>query len=156
MEQNERIDPRPTNDSRKRTTVESRKVEPVERKPSLGERWREAQPTKAILIWACLASIVLTMVIGFMWAGWMTAGAAQKMADDSARTAVVQRLAPMCVAQFNLDPDKDQKLEELGAISSYQRGEYVRTQGWATMSGEQEPDRRVADECVKLLTQLSQ
>jgi hypothetical protein len=43
------------------------------------------------------------------------------------------------------------KLKEVKATDTWQRGDYVKKQGWATMPGEAEPDGKVADECVKLL-----
>jgi hypothetical protein len=155
MEPEVREDPRPANDSRKRTPVEPRKAADVEKKPSLATKWRNAKPTKMILFWACLASIALTMLVGFTWGGWMTAGGAQEAAETMAKDAVVQRLAPICVAQFNQDPDKDLKLGEMNELSGYGQSQYVRDQGWATISGEPEPNRKVADACIKLLSELS-
>jgi len=72
---------------------------------------------------------------------------AEKMAED----AVVKRLAPICVVQFKQAPGKDQKLKELKDTSTYQRGEYLEKQGWATMPGEEKPDSKVAEECARLL-----
>jgi hypothetical protein len=100
--------------------------------------------------------MVLTIVIGFVWGGWVTGGSAQKTAEVMAKDAVVQRLAPMCVAQFNQDPGKDQKLTELKDTSTWQRGDYIEKQGWATMPGEEKPDSKVADGCAKLLVLISQ
>ena len=137
MEQNVKDEPRPANDSRERTPVASRKVEPVQRKPSFVQRWRDAQPTKTTLFWACLASVILTVVIGFNWGGWVSAGDAQKAAETMAKDAVVQRLAPICIAQFNQDPDKTLKLGEMDGMTAYQRAQYVQDQGWATISGEE-------------------
>ena len=111
----------------------------------------EARPTKTAVFWSWMASIVLTMIIGFAWGGWVTGRTARRLAEDMAEDAVVERLAPICVAQFNQDPGKAAKLEELKEASSYQRRNYVQDQGWATMPGEEEPDRQVVDECVKLL-----
>ena len=74
------------------------------------------------------------------------------MADE----AVVRRLAPICVVQFKQDPGKDQKLKELKEVSTYERGDYVKKQGWATMPGGAEPESKVADECAKLLMLISQ
>jgi hypothetical protein len=91
------------------------------------------------------------MIVGFSWGGWVTGGKAQSMAEAAARTAVVMRLAPICILQFQADPAKDQKLSELKEESDWRRGEYVSKHGWATMPGEKEPDRRVADECANLL-----
>ena len=105
-------------------------------------------------VWGLVVSAVLTMIIGFTFGGWVTGGTAQEMAEEMAEKAVVDRLAPICVTQFNQDPEKDKKLQELKEISSYQRGDYVEKQGWATMPGEKEPDSEVANECAKRLVEL--
>ena len=68
-----------------------------------------------------------------------------------ANEAVVQRLAPICVAQFNMDPEKAAKLGEMDGMSSSQTVKYVQEQGWATITGVEKPDRKVADACIKLL-----
>jgi hypothetical protein len=121
------------------------------KKVSFKKWWSEARPTKTAVFWSWMASIVLTMIIGFAWGGWVTGGTARQLAEDMARDAVVERLAPICVSQFNQDPERSLKLEELKKVSGYERRSYVQDQGWATMPGEEEPDRKVVDECVKLL-----
>jgi hypothetical protein len=126
-------------------------MEPNKPKLSLGERWSGARPTKTIVFWSWVAAAALTMIIGFTWGGWVTGSTARSMAAVGGEDAVVRRLAPMCVARFQQDPGKDQKLKEVKDTDTWQRGDYVKKQGWATMLGEQEPDGRVADECVKLL-----
>ena len=127
-----------------------------EKKVSLGQRWDKAQLTKTGVFWSLVAAIVLTMIIGFWWGGWVTGGTAEKIAKKMAEDAVVLRLAPICVFQFNQDPEKDQKLTELKEKSNWSRGEYIQEQGWATMPGEDDPDRKVADACAKLLIAMSQ
>lgn len=129
---------------------------PVQTAPGFSDKWQALQPTKTHLVWACLAAVLLTLLLGFTWGGWVRPATAQKASDAAAKSAVIERLAPMCVAQFNLDPDKDAKLAELTALSSYQRAEYVKTQGWSTMPGEETPDRLVTEGCVKLLMQIGQ
>jgi len=118
---------------------------------SLGRRWSEARPTKTLVFWCCVASAVLTMIIGFSWGGWVTGGTARTTAETMAHDAVVTRLAPICVMQSGRDPAKAVKLVALKEESSWQRGEYVGKQGWATMPGEKEPDSRVAQACAALL-----
>ena len=130
--------------------------EKKEKKVSVGQRWREAQLTKTGVFWSLVAAIVLTMIIGFAWGGWVTGGTAEKIAAKMADEAVVLRLAPICVFQFTQDPEKDRKLTELKETGSWQRGEYVQKQGWATMPGEEEPDQKVADACAKLLVVMNQ
>jgi hypothetical protein len=95
--------------------------------------------------------MVLTMIVGFSWGGWVTGGTARATAETMALEAVVTRLAPICVLQSGRDPGKAVKLVALKDESSWQRGEYIGKQGWATMPGEQEPDRRVAEMCATLL-----
>ncbi len=126
-------------------------MEQNKRKVGFGERLSEARPTKTLVFWSWVASVVVTMIIGFTWGGWVTGGTARKMAQVLADDAVVRRLAPICVVQSKQDPRKDQKLKELKALNAYERGDYVKKQGWAKMPGEGEPDSKVADECAKLL-----
>jgi hypothetical protein len=125
-------------------------------KESLRQRWDKVRPTKQVLFWFCLGSVVGAVFIGFVWGGWVTGGTARDMAEQSGEDAVVDRLATICVYQFNQDPDKDQKLTEMKEKSSYQRDDYVIEQGWATMPGEEKPDNKVAVECAKRLSEISQ
>ncbi len=122
------------------------------RKATLAERWRDATATKTVVFWSCVGTMVLTMIVGFAWGGWVTGGTAQTMADKIAQDAVVKRLGPICVVQFNRDPGKDKKLVELKALDSWQKGDYVEKQGWATMPGEEKADSNVATDCARLLT----
>lgn len=151
-EQIMREDTRAWNDNRERIPVASEQVATVANAPSPEEKWREIRPSKKIVFGLLVAAIALTMVVGFKWGGWVTDGAAQQQAATGAKAAVVLRLAPICVAQFNLDPQKATKLDELKAITnSRERTTYVTTQGWATMPGETAPDGNVANACTTLL-----
>ncbi|MDI9549584.1 MAG: hypothetical protein QM346_18475 [Chloroflexota bacterium] len=154
QQQDQRDEPRPTNDTRKRTRVEPAKA-PVEKKPSLGERWRAMQPTKSTLFWTVIAAVILTIVVGFMWGGWVTAGSSEKAGVAVGKDEVILRLAPICVAQAGEDPDISAKLVELEALSHYDRTKYVQDQGWATMPGEEKPDRKVAEACLALLLETT-
>ena len=53
--------------------------------------------------WSAIGGAIVMGVIGFKWGGWVTGGTAQIMAGE----AVVDRLALICVAQFNQDLQKD-------------------------------------------------
>jgi hypothetical protein len=120
---------------------------------SLGKRWNEAQPTKTMVFWLVVACIILTMIVGFSWGGWVTGGTAQRTANTTASTAVIERLTSICVNQFDQDPAKAQKLQSLKEASTYQRTGYVTDQGWATMPGEEKADSKVAGACAKRLVQ---
>jgi hypothetical protein len=43
----------------------------------------------------------------------------------------------------------------LKEINAWQRRDYVEKQGWATMSGEKQPDSQVAIECANRIMQIS-
>ena len=105
-------------------------------------------------VWGFVVGAIVLLIVIFS-AGWVTtSGSAQNKAEEMAEEAVVARLAPICVVQFLQDPEKDKKLKELKETSSWQRGDYVKKQGWATMPGEKEPDSNVADECARRLVEL--
>jgi hypothetical protein len=98
-----------------------------------------------------ICGAIMAMIIGFAWGGWVLGSNALDMGEEMAQTAVVERLAPICVAQFNQDPKKDEKLKKLKETDSWERRGYVKAQGWATMPFEKEPDSRVADRCSALI-----
>ncbi len=106
-------------------------------------------------VWAGIGGAILTMIIGFAWGGWVTGGTAQSRAEKLSADAVVARLVPICVAQFNQDQEKDKKLKELKEKSRWERDKYVKAQGWATMPYEKEPDGSVAEKCAEQIMQTS-
>ena len=97
--------------------------------------------------WICLGAIALTMFIGFTWGGWTTKDAAQKQANSVAQTAVVQRLAKICAAQFGNDGAHAEKLAELQALGTSARSSYVHDGGWATMPGD---DAARLQSCIRV------
>ena len=98
-------------------------------------------------VWGAIVGAIIVMIIGFGWGGWVLGSTSQKNGDTMVADALVARLAPMCVGQFNADAEKDTKFKELQAKSRWEREEYVMEQGWATMPFEKEADRRVAEVC---------
>jgi hypothetical protein len=131
---------------------DEKKVSFKQRWNEIRQRWDKARPTKKIVFWISVAVSILTMIVGFNWGGWVTSSKAELMAEE----AVVERLALICVDQFQQDPETEQKLIEFVETSSYKQDDYVRDQGWATMFGDEEPDKNVADTCAKLIAQIDQ
>ena len=105
--------------------------------------------------WNAIVGAILISIVGFSWLGWVLESTAQLEATQSAEKSVNDRLAKICVYQFGKDPEKDMKLEELKGRSSWNRGDYLKNQGWATMPDEEEPDYVVAEKCVELLMEIS-
>jgi dienelactone hydrolase len=106
------------------------------------------EKTKFGLLSAVGGAIALA-VIGFNWGGWMTTGTAEAMAKENAATAVAQRLGSICLAQFNKDSQKGQKLTEMKGQDTWDIGRYIEKQSWAIMPGDEKPDSGVADACAK-------
>ena len=110
--------------------------------------WQKFKLGFSSVFWGAIGGAIVIAVIGFKWGGWVTGGTAQIMAEE----AVVERLALLCVAQFNQDSQKDQKLKELKKTALPRT--YVEKQGWATMLGEKQPNSEVADQCAVRLMEI--
>jgi hypothetical protein len=99
--------------------------------------------------WSAIGGAVVLAYAGFNFGGWVTGGSAAAMAKEVAADAVTERLGLICVAQFNRDSDKGQKLKEIKGKESWDRGRYIEKQSWAIMPGDDKADSRVADACAK-------
>ncbi len=100
--------------------------------------------------WGFVCGAIITMIIGFGWGGWTTAGTTQKMTDE----AVLVSQAAICVAQFVKQPNYEAKLKELGEIDSWKRSEFVEKGGWDKMPGQEKAGSSVAEACAKGLDVL--
>ena len=105
--------------------------------------------------WSAIGGAIVLAVVGFNYGGWVTGGTAAAMAKEIAADAVAERLGTICVAQFNRDSEKGQKLKEMKEKDSWDKGRYIEKQSWAIMPGEDKPDSKVADSCAKQLTAKS-
>jgi hypothetical protein len=107
--------------------------------------------------WGMAVGMVVLLIVIFS-AGWVvTRGSAKAEAKTIAADAVMNRLAPIAVAQFMQDPNKEERLKEMKKLDSWgenNRSNYVQKQGWATMPGEKKPDEQVADEVARRLYDL--
>ena len=101
--------------------------------------------------WGMAVGMVVLLIVIFS-TGWvMTSNSAKAMAYETSENAVVERLAPISVAQFMKDPNRVERLKELKELDSWKRADYVKKQGWSIMPGEKESDYNVANECARLL-----
>ena len=90
-------------------------------------------------------------IVGFSWGGWVTGGAAEKLAGSQAKLEVVAALVPICLEQSSQDPQVGETLAQLKSSSSYKRIDMLMKTGWATMPGSSNPSRDVARACVQKL-----
>lgn len=105
---------------------------------------------------SAIVGAILVMIIGFSWGGWVLGSTAMKSGTAMAQEAVIQRLAPMCLAQFKQDPEKEDKFNMMKDKYDWDKEKFIREQGWATMPFEEEPDDNVAVLCSKLITEARQ
>jgi len=105
------------------------------------------------LLQGAFAGFLATVVIGFGWGGWTLGSTARETAAKSAAIAVVTVLAPMCADKFRQASDSPAKLTALKGTDSWKRDDFIKDTGYATFPGS-EYDRKVADACVELLTQV--
>jgi alpha/beta superfamily hydrolase len=85
-------------------------------------------------------------VIGFSWGGWVTGGTARTMAADQSKADVVAALSLICVDQSKRDPQLTERIAAIKAASSWNRGDLVMKNGWATMPGTTEGNSQVAND----------
>ena len=111
-------------------------------------RWNEHRPTKEHTFWVALGSAVVTLVIGFGMAGWVTGGTAQKMSDEAAAAAHHKLAVAVCVQEFMRAADAKARLAKLQALEYWERDDHLVSGGWATMPGEKEADSAVAEMCA--------
>jgi len=102
-------------------------------------------------VWGAIIGGVVTMILGFSWMGWVLGGTAERMALERANAAVVVALTPTCVSRFMQQPNAAVKLKELQTIDSWKQREFVEAGGWATSSGDETPNSRVATTCAEVL-----
>jgi hypothetical protein len=87
-------------------------------------------------------------VIGFSWGGWVTGGTARTMAADQSKAEVVTALSLICVDQSKRDPQLAERVAAIKTASSWNRGDLVLKNGWATMPGTAEGNSQVAKDCA--------
>ncbi|MEX2542962.1 MAG: hypothetical protein WD314_14225 [Trueperaceae bacterium] len=106
-------------------------------------------------LWGAVLGAIAAMIIGFNWGGWTTGSSAEKMAVERAEAAVVVAMTPHCIAQAMSDPESAELLTELAAeTSTFQRRNFVRDAGWATMPGQDEANRDLAVSCAQALEEM--
>jgi hypothetical protein len=95
-------------------------------------------------VWGLILGAVIVIIIGFAWGGWTTRGTSQLMTE----AAVLTTRAAICVAQFTKDPNYQQRLKELKALSSWERAAFIEKGSWDKMPGEEKASFTVSRACA--------
>jgi len=113
---------------------------------------RETKAAVRPALWGALAGAIALAIVGFSWGGWVTGGTAETLAKNSAATAVVAALTPICVEKFRQAADASANLVEMKkATYAWDQSKFVEKGGWATMPGSTEPNSAVAKACAESL-----
>jgi hypothetical protein len=107
----------------------------------------------ARLLQGAASGAAATLVVGFYWGGWTLASTTQKLIENAQQVSVVRVLAPICADKFQHSADANANLKALNSADSWKRDEMIEKAGWTTFPGS-EPDRKVAEACASLLTQV--
>jgi hypothetical protein len=99
-------------------------------------------------LYGAACGAVALAAIGFSWGGWVTGGAARTMAADQSKAEVVTALSLICVDQSKRDPQLAERAAAIKTASSWNRGDLVLKNGWATMPGTAEGNSQVARDCA--------
>lgn len=118
---------------------------------SIAQRWRAAQPSKTLLGWSCVATVIGTIVVGFVWGGWVTGGSARAMAESAADHARSELVATICVDRFEAAPDATVKLEALRGTQGWNRRDFIQKGGWTAMPDKAKPGDQAATLCAEKL-----
>jgi hypothetical protein len=113
---------------------------------------RETKAAVRPALWGAVAGAIALAIVGFNWGGWVTGGTAETLAKNSAATAVVAALTPICVEKFRQAADASANLVEMKkATYAWDQSRFVEKGGWATMPGSSEPNSAVAKACAESL-----
>ena len=105
------------------------------------------------LLQGAAAGAVITIGIGFNWGGWTLGSTVEKRVGIAEQASVVRVLAPICADKFQRSADANANVEALKKADSWKRDEMIEKAGWTKFPGS-EPDRRVAEACANLLSQV--
>jgi hypothetical protein len=119
--------------------------------PGFAQRLETYRPSKAVLGWCCVLSVIATMIVGFSWGGWVTGGTAQQNAAKAATEARAELAASICVDRFGKGPDAAGKLVALKATDSWKRRQFLEEGGWVTLPGLDKPIDGAAALCAESL-----
>lgn len=110
-----------------------------------------AEKVKIALLGAVIGAI-LTALIGFGLGGWVTKGAAEKMAVAASEKAMVAVLAPVCAEKFLAQPKAAAKKAALARLTKDQKRKGLPKE-WTTLPDQLAQNPSLVKECTKLVLQ---
>jgi len=107
--------------------------------------------------WGLAVGAIVLLILMFS-TGWVvTSSTAKQKAQERAEKAVDKQMAEICVYQFKHADNSQQKLKKMTEMEyNWDRAEYIREHGWASMPGEESSSSGVADNCAKRIMKMYQ
>jgi hypothetical protein len=105
------------------------------------------------LLQGAFAGAVATLVIGFMWGGWVTGGTAKSMTSEAVEATQVALYSPVCVERYMAKATPEQRAE-FAKENEWNRDSIIEKTGFATPPGASSPNDAVADKCAETLSKL--
>ncbi len=119
------------------------------------EELKESHVTKTTLVWSCVGSVVVALIVGFTFGGWVTGGTARQMEQTAGESGRFDLVSAICVERFMDQPDVREQLAELQGIrSTFRQRQFIEEGNWAIMPGRDEASRQGADLCARVLANL--
>jgi hypothetical protein len=105
------------------------------------------------LLQGAFAGVVATLVIGFMWGGWVTGGTATKMTSEAVEATQVTLYSPICVERYMAKATPEQRAA-FAKENDWNRDTVIEDTGFATLPGSSSPSGAVADKCAETLSKV--
>jgi len=102
-------------------------------------------------LWGAAAGAIAMAVVGFSYLGWTTAATSEKLAQETANTAVIAAMVPFCVVKAQADPNLATLTKFQAEQSSYSRSDIVMKAGWASFDGKTTSSDALARACAEKL-----
>ena len=103
------------------------------------------------LLQGALAGVVVTLVVGFTWGGWVTGGTANKMTSDAVEATQVALYSPVCVERYMAKATPEQRAA-FAKENDWNCDTVIEKTGFATPPGSSSPNDAVADKCAATLS----
>jgi hypothetical protein len=113
--------------------------------------WKDYNPTKTTLFWLCMASVALTIFVGFKWGGWVTGGGARDMVTQATSKGRAELAAAVCVDRFMNAPDAQAQLVSFNQVATWMRRRHLEDAGWVTLPGSDKPVASAGEICATQL-----
>jgi hypothetical protein len=102
-------------------------------------------------LWGAAVGAIAMAMVGFSYLGWTTAATSEKLAQDTASTAVIAALVPFCVVKAEADPNLATLVKFQAEQSSYSRSDIVMKAGWTSFNGKTSDSDALARACAEKL-----